>query len=52
MPRHDRSHGVYHQPGRKGGSRRRKAGISVLPSGRRKSRKSTYSIKIGSQAKI
>lgn len=45
MPRHDRSYGVWHQSGRKGGSRRRKVGASVPASGRRGSRKSRYAIK-------
>ena len=44
MPRHDRSHGVYHAPGSKGGSRRRKVSIKS-PSGARRARKSTYAIK-------
>lgn len=45
MARHDRSYGVWFQSGRKGGSRRRKAGASVLASGRRGSRKSRYASK-------
>jgi hypothetical protein len=47
MPRHDRSHGVYHAPGSKGGSRRRKlsTGNVGASGGRRSGRKSKYAIK-------